>query len=145
MAASQFCGSNNWQFLHFLGVAYAFPDARGFGGNTTTAQIARKTLSSPVLRQRLVDLCPDVYRQAMEQILLNDLTILRLMSCGYLLLPSKIGKLIHFMLQVDDKILLEVLCREQMKLQLVDIGGWIRFPETVHELYAHLHQFIGKS
>ena len=29
-----------------------------------------------------------------------------------------------------------------MKLHLEEIGGWIRFPETVHELYAHLAQFI---
>ena len=32
-----------------------------------------------------------------------------------------------------------------MRLQLVDIGEWIRFPESIHELYAHLAQFIGKS
>ena len=32
-----------------------------------------------------------------------------------------------------------------MKLQVGDIGDWIRFPETVHELYAHLHQFVGMS
>ena len=31
-----------------------------------------------------------------------------------------------------------------MKLHLGDIGNWIRFPETIHELYAHLAQFIGK-
>ena len=26
---------------------------------------------------------------------------------------------------------------------LVHVGEWIRFPETIHELYAHLAQFIG--
>ena len=30
-----------------------------------------------------------------------------------------------------------------MKLQLCDVGPWIRFPETVHELYAHLAEMIG--
>ena len=30
-----------------------------------------------------------------------------------------------------------------MNLLLVDVGEWIRFPETIHELYAHLAQFIG--
>jgi hypothetical protein len=38
---------------------------------------------------------------------------------------------------------LDELCKEQMKLMLLDVGNWIRFPETVHELYAHLAQFIG--
>ena len=32
-----------------------------------------------------------------------------------------------------------------MKLMLQEVGDWIRFPETVHELYAHLAQFIGTS
>ena len=35
------------------------------------------------------------------------------------------------------------LCKEQMLLKVHHIGGWIRFPETVHELYAHLPQLIG--
>ena len=39
--------------------------------------------------------------------------------------------------------ILDKLCKEQMKLQLIHIGEWIRFPESVHELYAHLAQFIG--
>ena len=30
-----------------------------------------------------------------------------------------------------------------MLLKVHHIGGWIRFPETVHELYAHLPQLIG--
>ena len=30
-----------------------------------------------------------------------------------------------------------------MLLQVRDIGAWICFPETVHELYAHLAELIG--
>ena len=37
------------------------------------------------------------------------------------------------------------LCKEQMLLQVVDIGEWVRFPETMHEFYAHLAEMIGKS
>ena len=40
---------------------------------------------------------------------------------------------------------LDVLCKEQMLLQVQDIGGWITFPETIHELYAHLAELIGKG
>ena len=73
------------------GVAYAFPDAKGFGGNTTTAALARKVFGSSNMRSRLVQLVPHLYRPAMEKILLNDLILLRLMSCDYKLLPAKIG------------------------------------------------------
>ena len=41
-------------------------------------------------------------------------------------------------------LLLDVLCKEQMRLQVQDIGGWVRFTETMHELYAHLAEMIGK-
>jgi hypothetical protein len=74
-------------------VAYAFPDSKGFGGNTTTAQLARKVFHSEELRGRLVNLCPEIYKQAMSRILFNDLILLRLMSCDYLLLPAKIGRI----------------------------------------------------
>ena len=30
-----------------------------------------------------------------------------------------------------------------MLLQVRDVGDWICFPETVHELYAHLAELIG--
>ena len=73
-------------------MAYAFPDAKGFGGNTTTAAVARKVLSSPNMRNRLVQLTPQLYRPAITRILFNDLILLRLMSCDYKLLPDKIGK-----------------------------------------------------
>ena len=36
------------------------------------------------------------------------------------------------------------LCKEQMKLLVQHVGNWIRIPETLHELYAHLAQFIGE-
>ena len=31
-----------------------------------------------------------------------------------------------------------------MLLLVIDIGDWVKFPETVHELYAHLPQMIGR-
>ena len=121
--------------------------------------MARKILSEEALRKRLVDLCPVIYRAAMASIL--DLTLLRLMSCSYLLLPDKIGRsgnLIRTVkifpdyseIQKCRKLVWGLilffpaeLCKEQMRLHLLDVGSWIRFPETVHELYAHLPQFIG--
>ena len=77
--------------LYISGIAYSYPDAKGLGGNTTTAGVARKFFNSEVLRQRVVDLCPMLYREAMQRILFNDLILLRLMSCDYSLLPDKIG------------------------------------------------------
>ena len=72
-------------------MAYAFPDAKGFGGSTTTAAVARKVFTSSNMRERLVKLTPELYRPAMRKILLNELILLRLMSCDYKLLPDKIG------------------------------------------------------
>lgn len=40
---------------------------------------------------------------------------------------------------------LDILCKEQMRLQVLDIGEWVRFPETIHEFYAHLAEMIGKT
>ena len=79
----------------FKGVAYAFPDGRGFGGNTTTAEVGRKVFHSEALRKRLVDLVPVVYRPALSMVLFNNLILLRLMSCDYVLLPSKIGRFVY--------------------------------------------------
>ena len=59
------------------GVAYGFPDARGLGGNTTTAELCRKMFMSRNLRMRMVNLCPELYRPAMEQILFNEMILLR--------------------------------------------------------------------
>ena len=73
-------------------MAFAFPDAKGFGGSTTTGPVARKVFKSSNLRNRLVQLVPELYRPAFERIMLNESVLLRLMSCDYKLLPAKIGK-----------------------------------------------------
>ena len=31
-----------------------------------------------------------------------------------------------------------------MLLLVKDVGDWVKFPETTHELYAHLAEMIGK-
>ena len=38
----------------------------------------------------------------------------------------------------------EELCKHQMLLLVKDVGDWVKFPETTHELYAHLAEMIGK-
>ena len=73
-------------------MAYGYPDSKGCGGTTTTGEVARKMFHSEELRNRMVKMVPDVFRPAVSQILFNDLILLRLMSCDYLLLPDKIGK-----------------------------------------------------
>ena len=78
--------------LVFVGIAYDFPDSGGYGGNTTTAEACRKVYRSTELRERLVSLCPPLYQEAMRQLLLNDLTILRLTSCKYKVLVEEVGK-----------------------------------------------------
>ena len=57
--------------------------------------MARKVYGSEVLRKRLLSFCPPLYKSAMERVWFNDLILLRLMSCDYLLLPSKIGNKNH--------------------------------------------------
>ena len=37
----------------------------------------------------------------------------------------------------------EKLCIEQGLRYVSDLGSWIQFPDTVHELYAHLPQALG--
>ena len=49
-------------------------------------------MRSAELRERLVSLCPDLYKEAFRQALFNDLVILRLTSCKYRVLVDKIGK-----------------------------------------------------
>ena len=51
-----------------------------------------KVYSSSSLRNRLVNLCPELYRSGITRMLFNDLILLRIMSCDYKLLPSKVGK-----------------------------------------------------
>ena len=63
-------------YFFFIGIAYDFPDSGGYGGNTTTAEACRKVLRSAELRERLVSLCPDLYKEAFRHSLFNDLVIL---------------------------------------------------------------------
>ena len=67
-------------------------DIKGCGGTTTTGEVARKIFHEEELRNRLVKLVPEVFKPAIQKILFQDLILLRLMSCDYLLLPEKIGK-----------------------------------------------------
>ena len=32
-----------------------------------------------------------------------------------------------------------------MKLLVLHIGEWVKFPETIHEFYAHMAEMIGKG
>ena len=78
-------------------VAYFFiygnlPFLKGYGGTTTTAQTARTVFQSSILRQRLVELCPPQYQQAVSQVLLNNLTLLSIMSCDKLVDVPKVGE-----------------------------------------------------
>ena len=52
----------------------------GSGGNTTTAEAARKFYSTPELRQRLVDLCPPKYKFMYEQILFHSKYLLQILD-----------------------------------------------------------------
>ena len=53
--------------------------------------------------------------------------------------------IINFLVErVLSSAFLDILCKEQMRFQVLDIGEWVRFPETIHEFYAHLAEMIGK-
>ena len=39
----------------------------------------------------------------------------------------------------------EELCQEQMLLMVEGLGSWVEFPDTIHELLAHLVEVIGKT
>ena len=112
-----------------VGVAYEYPDAKGYGGTTTTAETARKILKTKALRERLVALCPDEYQDAISEILVNALTLLNLMSCDKILYVDEV----------------EMICKQQMKLFIENIGCWVKFPPTIHEFYAHLPQMIEEN
>ena len=90
----------------FAGIAYDYPDSGGRAGNTTTSEAARKVFMSKELRDRLVNLCPLLYKAAYEKILVNDLIILRLMSCRYEVLVDKIGKFKKNCVQILESVLL---------------------------------------
>jgi hypothetical protein len=103
-------------------------------------------------------------------IFMLDNLLLRLMSCDRLLDVPRIGKfssllcchsrtywashscyqhnqLQHIRHRVQCSVLnlvySEDLCKEQMRLYMVGIGPWIRFPDTLHELLAHLPAVLG--
>ena len=132
--------------MNLTGIAYDFPASGGYGGNTTTSESARKFFSSKELRDRLVHLCPPLYKAAYEKILFNDLTILRLMSCRYEVLVDKIGNspIILFCIIISCYFLDE-LCREQQLLCVEHIGSWVRFPDTLHEGYGHMAAIMGEN
>lgn len=111
----------------FLGVAYEFPDSSGHGGTTTTSEDARKVFGSTELRQRLVNMAPDAYKAAYDEILFNDYILLRLISCNLRILPDKVDQ----------------LCKSQMTTIVIHFP-WVRFPETIHEFYAHTAELIGE-
>ena len=93
-----------------------------------------------------------------HQYILDNL-LLRLMSCDRLLDVPRIGKFSYFLcchityhIELNIHIIKivcinlvysEDLCKEQMRLYMVGIGPWIRFPDTLHELLAHLPAVLG--
>ena len=109
-------------FIKIIGIAYDFPDSNGYGGNTTTSEACRKFYRSSELRARLVDLCPALYRNAFQQILFNDLIILRLISCRYRVLVDKIG----IMMIIEGFIYLFSIIRQAMYEATVAVcaGYW---------------------
>ena len=81
----------------------------------------------------------------MRMVLFNDLLLLQLMSCDYVLLPDRIGLKNLSKTLLQQTVLSDVLCKDQMRLMVEEIGAWIRFPETQHEFLAHLAEMIGKT
>ena len=111
------------------GLAFNMATSGGSGGNTTTGESARKLFGTPDIRERLVALCPQEHQETFRRCLFYDNTLLRLMSSSRLL----------------DVEAVEKLCVEQALRYVSDLGGWIEFPDTVHELYAHLPQALDKN
>ena len=81
----------------------------------------------------------------MSQILLNDLTLLTIMSSDKLMNVSKVGEFLIIFLLLKMLSIAEDLCKQQMRLLLIDIGPWVRVTPTLHELYAHLPQLIEEN
>ena len=93
-----------------------------------------------------MDLCPALYRNAFEKILFNDLIILRLISCRYRVLVDKIGiSIMNNLFSSPITCTLDELCIKQQLLCVEDIGPWVRFPDTLHEGYAHVAAVMGKG
>ena len=61
-------------------------------GNLKKGSQRIKVYSSSSLRNRLVNLCPELYRSGITRMLFNDLILLRIMSCDYKLLLSEVSK-----------------------------------------------------
>ena len=93
------------------------------------AQAACTVYRDPAIRGRLVDLCPEQYRDVYSQILSNNFVILHLISCDLLLDVKKI----------------EDLCKSQMLLYIKQIGHWISFTDTVHEGLAHFPEAAAQN
>ena len=76
----------------------------------------------------------------------NDLIILRLISCRYRVLVAKIGEFGQIYIQCYSYIcwFLDELCKTQQLLCVQDIGEWVRFPDTLHEGYAHVAEVMGE-
>ena len=96
------------------------------------------------LRERLVAICPPLYQEALRQLLLNDLIILRLTSCKLKVLVEEVGKPFLRRSIPCICIYLDKLCKKQQLLCVQDIGPWVKFPDTLHEGYGHLAQVLGK-
>ena len=111
-----------------IGIAFNMPTNGGSGGNTTTAEAARKVYQTPELRDRLVALCPDQYKFVFGEILFNTNLILRLLSSNKELMVDRI----------------EALCIEQA-LRYTSIGPWVEFPDTIHEGLAHMAEAIKRN
>ena len=110
-------------------MAIEFPDAKGLGGTTTTTESARKVYSSVELRNRISNLVDESLRTTMEEVLLNDYAIMRIASCPYRIIVWKLRDLLT----------------EQQLLLVEELGEYeVRFPETIHEAYAHLADLIGR-
>ena len=107
------------------GIAFNMPTNGGSGGNTTTAEAARKVYQTPELRDRLVALCPDQHKFVFSEILFNTNLILRLLSSDKELMVDKI----------------EALCIEQA-LRYKSIGDWVEFTDTIHKGLAPMAEAI---
>ena len=58
-------------FEFIEGIAHNMASSGSYGGNTTTAESARKVYKTVEIRERLVALCPDQYKFTFIQILFN--------------------------------------------------------------------------
>ena len=56
-------------YILWSGLAYNMATSGGTGGNTTTGQSARLFYQNPDVRERLVELCPQEFRETFREIL----------------------------------------------------------------------------